>query len=110
VFDETCDWDMTLQIIGIVAACSWLACAVIYTLGTFVEWRTQRDGIRAPECMDEYVEGTVDNEYEVVRVRKRDQPSFTTSSLESFSEHIDRGQSKSLNSVSPNFYESQVDC
>jgi hypothetical protein len=110
VFDETSDWDMTLQIIGIFAACSWLVCAVIYTVATFVEWRTQSGGIEGTENMDEYDERAGESAYDVVKLRRDDHPSFTTSSLESWPDPVYEGQSKSWNSVSRNFYEKEVEC
>jgi hypothetical protein len=112
MFDETSDWNGTLQIVGIVAACSWLACGIIYSCSSFVEWRTQSDGNESIEDIDAYDEGTGENEYGVVNVRQQgDQPSFTTMSLGSCSEQIMYvGQSKSWNFVSPGYYENEIEC
>lgn len=118
MFDETSDWDMTQQIIGIVAACSWLVCAVIYAVATFVEWWTRGGGIDATEFEDEYDEGAGgneydegagENEYDVVKVRTSNGHASLTSSIESSSYG---GQSNSLSSFMsqpPNDYEAECE-
>ena len=49
VFDETYGWNMAVHINSIIASCSWLVCALVYSVVTVTWWWTQIDDMSVAE-------------------------------------------------------------